>query len=114
MLVEDSADIRETMRALLELRGHVVLDASDGAAGVALVEEQQPDVALIDLGLPGLDGFAVATALRTSGTSTRLVAVSGYGRPEDRARSSDAGFDAHLVKPIDPAQLELLLRQLAS
>jgi CheY-like chemotaxis protein/two-component sensor histidine kinase len=114
VLVEDSDDIRETMRALLELRGHVVLDASDGAAGVALVQQQQPDVALIDIGLPGLDGFGVAAALRANGSSARLIAVSGYGRPEDRARASDAGFDAHLVKPVDPAELDLLLRQLDS
>jgi CheY-like chemotaxis protein len=111
-LVEDCDDIRETMRALLELRGHVVIDASDGQAGVALVQQQQPDVALIDIGLPGMNGFGVAAAIRAAGSSTRLIAVSGYGRPEDRARSSDAGFDAHLVKPLDLADLERVLQQL--
>jgi CheY-like chemotaxis protein len=111
-LVEDCDDIRETMRALLELRGHVVIDASDGQAGVALVQQQQPDVALIDIGLPGMNGFGVAAAIRAAGSSTRLIAVSGYGRPEDRARSSDAGFDAHLVKPLDLAELERVLQQL--
>jgi CheY-like chemotaxis protein len=112
-LVEDSDDIRETMRALLELRGHVVFDAANGVDGLALVEAEHPDVALIDLGLPGLDGFGVASALRAAGCSARLVAVSGYGRPEDRARSGEAGFDAHLVKPVDPADLDRILRELA-
>jgi signal transduction histidine kinase len=113
-VVDDNDDIRETLRALLELRGHVVLDAADGAAGVALVTEHAPDVALVDIGLPGMDGFDVAAALRSAGSSTHLIAVSGYGRAEDRARASEVGFDAHLVKPVDPDALDRLLQHLAN
>ena len=91
-----------------------MLDAADGAAGVALVAENAPDVALIDIGLPGMDGFDVAAALRSAGSSTHLIAVSGYGRAEDRARASEAGFDAHLVKPVDPDALDRLLQHLAN
>jgi signal transduction histidine kinase/ActR/RegA family two-component response regulator len=107
LIVEDNADAREMLRRWLELAGHDVRVAVDGPSGVAAALASAPDVALIDLGLPGLDGYEVARRIRASapGAAVRLVAVTGYGQQEDRARAHAAGFDAHLVKPVDVAQL---------
>jgi signal transduction histidine kinase len=103
LLVEDNADSAETLRTLLSLRGHDVHVANDGPSGVALARTSRPEVALIDIGLPGYDGFEVARRLRASpgGDAIRLVALTGYGQPEDRRAASAAGFDAFLVKPVD-------------
>jgi signal transduction histidine kinase/DNA-binding response OmpR family regulator len=109
-VVEDNADIRETLRELLQLHGHEVLEAVDGPSGLELVLAETPDVALVDIGLPGMDGYAVAERVRAAGSSVRLVALTGYGRLEDRARSGGVGFDAHLVKPVE---LDELTRALA-
>jgi signal transduction histidine kinase/DNA-binding response OmpR family regulator len=111
VLVEDNADIRDSLRALLELCGHSVEEAEDGRQGIALVRERAPDVALIDIGLPGLDGYEVARQLR-GGPATRLIAMTGYGRPEDRRLALDAGFHAHLVKPVNFDDLSNLLASL--
>jgi two-component system CheB/CheR fusion protein len=106
VLVEDSEDIRETMRELLELEGHEVRVGSDGEAGCQLILTQVPDVALVDVGLPRLDGLEVARRVRSEcGRRVRLIALTGYGRSEDRGASFHAGFDSHLVKPIDLDQL---------
>jgi len=107
LIVEDNDDARETLRLALELAGHTVFDAANGAAGIELVARMAPDVALIDLGLPGLSGFEVAKAIRASAgpKPTTLIALTGYGLPEDRRRAEDAGFDLHLVKPVDFAKL---------
>jgi PAS domain S-box-containing protein len=110
-LVEDHADARAGLRALLELWGHQVEEAEDGERGLALLRTWVADVALIDLGLPGLDGYALARAARAEagGRKIVLVALTGYGQPEDRRRVEAAGFDAHLVKPVDPDALQRLL-----
>jgi CheY-like chemotaxis protein len=81
---------------------HAVPAAADGFRGLELVRAERPDVALVDLGLPGLDGYAVARAIRKDAFPGKpyLVAVTGYGQPEDRRRALEAGFDAHLVKPV--------------
>jgi two-component system, sensor histidine kinase len=106
LIVEDHDDAREMLRTALALRGHEVVEAKDGPGGVEMAERTRPDVALIDVGLPGFDGYEVARRVRRLGGPTmRLVALTGYGRPEDRARARQAGFDAHLVKPVDPQQL---------
>jgi signal transduction histidine kinase/DNA-binding response OmpR family regulator len=110
-VIEDNPDIRETLRALLELRGYEVLEAEDGPAGVALVLARRPDVALVDIGLPGLDGYQVAERVRAAGT--HLVALTGYGGAEDRNRAVSAGFVAHLVKPVEFESLARLLDELA-
>jgi signal transduction histidine kinase len=110
-VIEDNPDIRETLRELLELRGHEVLEAEDGPQGVALVLARRPDVALVDIGLPGLDGYAVAARLRAA-CRTRLVALSGYGGGEDRSRAAEAGFEAHLVKPVEFEDLARVLERL--
>jgi signal transduction histidine kinase len=107
VVVEDHDDARDALQILLTLQGHDVRTASDGLTGVALILEAQPDVALIDVGLPGLDGYAVARQVRQGAKSPgiRLVAVTGYGQPYDRARARDAGFDLHLTKPVSPGDI---------
>jgi PAS domain S-box-containing protein len=111
LIVEDNDDARESLRLLLESLGHRVLATADGPHGIALALDHQPEVLLIDLGLPGLDGYAVARAVRASpvGMSALLIAVTGYGQAEDRRRSTEAGFDAHLVKPVSQSLLSSLL-----
>ena len=113
VLVEDNADIRDTLKALLELKGHKVEEAEDGRSGVDLILSRSPSVALVDIGLPGLDGYQLARELRARPSRTRLVAMTGYGRPEDRRLALEAGFDAHLVKPVDFDDLTRLLDELS-
>ena len=107
LIIEDNDDARETLRILLEMSGHRVETASDGAAGLEKALAIRPEVALIDVGLPKMDGYEVARRIRASKGIRRpfLVALTGYGLPEDRQRAFDAGFDAHLVKPVDSATL---------
>src|SRR6266850_1360687 len=111
LIVEDNDDARESLRLLLESLGHRVLAAADGPRGVALALNHQPEVILIDLGLPGLDGYEVARAVRAgpAGKSAVLIAVTGYGQAEDRRRSTEVGFDAHLVKPVSQSLLSTLI-----
>ena len=111
LIIEDQPDAADMLKALLEVHGHEVLVAYTGTDGVRVAREQHPDVVLCDLGLPGMDGFEVAAALRTApgGAPQRLVAVTGYGQEQDRRRSREAGFHHHLVKPIDMGELEEVL-----
>jgi len=114
LVIEDSVDAAESLRDVLELSGHQVVVAHDGVAGIAKAGEFQPDVVFCDIGLPGdTDGYAVASALRRLPTtaSAILVALTGYARPEDREHALEAGFDAHLAKPVDLSILEQLLAQ---
>ncbi|MDB6000275.1 MAG: chemotaxis protein methyltransferase CheR [Rhizobacter sp.] len=110
VIVEDNEDTRGAMETLLEMAGHQVASADNGEAGLAKVMAEQPDLALIDIGLPGRDGYSVARALRAGGYRGRLVALTGYGTPEDAQRALDAGFDEHQVKPLDWKVLERLLQ----
>jgi PAS domain S-box-containing protein len=111
LVVEDNEDARELITTWLEMGGHSVQGAADGQEGLELALTMRPDVALVDIGLPVLDGYEVAKSLRAAegGGAVFLVAVTGYGRPEDRARALDAGFDAYVVKPIDKAALATAL-----
>ena len=111
LVVEDNDDARDSLRLLLESLGHRVVAAADGTEGLARAESHRPEVALIDLGLPGLDAYEVARALRATpaGKTITLIAVTGYGQAEDRRRSKEAGFDAHLVKPVSQALLSSLI-----
>ncbi|WP_267146713.1 hybrid sensor histidine kinase/response regulator [Pyxidicoccus xibeiensis] len=111
LLVEDHTDSRQLVRELLETDGHTVFEAEDGLSGLAKARELHPDVVLLDIGLPGLDGYEVARALRASesGRALLIVAVTGYGLREDRLRALQAGFDEHLVKPVDLARLREVL-----
>jgi two-component system, sensor histidine kinase len=113
LIVEDNQDAREGLRLLLESWGHRVEEAADGERGVEQALASKPDVALIDVGLPGLDGYEVARKIRggPGGRSIRLVAVTGYGQPEAIQRAHEAGFSAHLVKPLDPDALRRLLAE---
>jgi signal transduction histidine kinase/DNA-binding response OmpR family regulator len=107
LIVEDNDDARESLRVMLELDGHDVMTAATGEDGLDRALAHGPTIALVDLGLPGLDGFEVARRLRAvpQGADMHLVAITGYGQPMDRARTRAAGFDAHLVKPVDPRVL---------
>jgi signal transduction histidine kinase len=111
VVVDDSEDIRETMCELLSLWGHEVKTAGDGRAGLDLILEQTPDVAVVDIGLPELDGLEVARAVRASprGQEVRLVAMTGFGQKQDRIRVVQAGFDTHLVKPARVEDLQAAL-----
>jgi CheY-like chemotaxis protein len=112
VLVEDNPDIRETMSELLTICGHEVTPAEDGEAGLALILQTHPDAALIDIGLPKLDGYQVAERVRADAgmVGIRLIAMTGFGQEEDRRRAITAGFDDHIVKPPD---LDVLLRVLS-
>jgi len=107
LVVEDNLDAAESMKLLLEQIGHEVTVVTNGAEAVDVALRIRPDVVLLDIGLPGMDGFQLAAALRLRPETqrARLIAVSGYGQEKDRERSSLAGFDLHLVKPVDPARL---------
>ena len=113
LVVEDNPDAAATMRDFLELSGHKVELAANGTDGVEAARQFHPEVVLCDLGLPGMDGYEVAARLRRdpATSSAKLIAVTGYGRDEDRRRSKEAGFDLHLTKPVDPAQLRAVLRE---
>ena len=112
LVVEDNADAAETLRDFLELSGHEVELAKSGTDGIEAARHFHPEVVLCDLGLPGMDGFQVAAALRgdPETASAKLIAVTGYGREEDRRKSKEAGFDLHLTKPVDPVQLRRVLQ----
>jgi len=117
LIIEDNQDAAATLRSLLELAGHRVRVARDGHEGLEALRERLPDVALIDLGLPRIDGYEVARRARTmidGQPSPVLVALTGYGLPEDRRRSAEAGFDAHLVKPVDLSALHGLLARVSA
>jgi len=110
LLVEDNRDNRESLRELLELQGHVVHVAADGVEGLRRAIELRPEVALLDIGLPSLSGYDLAGRIRAAlGDSIALVALTGYGQPEHRRRALASGFDAHITKPIDIADLQRLL-----
>ncbi len=111
LIIEDSRDTAESLGMLLELLGYETRLALTGTAGVELATAWSPDVVLCDIGLPGLDGYRVAAALRQHPTTAQvhLIAVTGYGRDEDRRRSREAGFDHHLTKPVDYDDLKPLL-----
>ena len=111
LVVEDNADAREVLVTSLRLDGHEVHEAADGHAGLEAAVRLVPDVALIDVGLPGLDGYEVAQGIRSTqaGAAMLLVALTGYGQAEDRRRALAVGFDVHLVKPVAPERLAEVL-----
>jgi CheY-like chemotaxis protein len=107
MIVDDNADVAEITELLLKAAGCDVRVAYDGNEALATAEAFHPETVFMDLGLPGLDGYEVCQRIRATawGKKVRLVAVSGWARPEDQQRSAAAGFDLHLVKPVDPRVL---------
>jgi len=113
LIVEDNDDARAMLRHLLEQIGHEVHEAADGLTGLDRTLALEPDAAVIDIGLPGIDGYEVARRVRAAGrTGVLLIAVTGYGQAGDRQRSGEAGFDAHFTKPVDPLALDALLMSL--
>jgi protein-histidine pros-kinase len=112
LVVEDNADAREMLRLFLQLEGHEVHEAADGHEGLRTAIAVRPDVAFIDIGLPGIDGYQLVRELRARGDAVPvLVAVTGYGRAEDRQRVQAAGFDTHLIKPVDPATITQIMQR---
>jgi len=110
LIVEDNEDSRELLAAILSQRGYRVLTAEDGRAGIVAALASRPNVLLVDIGLPGIDGYGLAREVRRElGRAVYLVAITGYGQPEDRVRAERAGFDVHLTKPVDIGALERLL-----
>jgi two-component system, sensor histidine kinase len=112
LLIEDNVDAAETLTEMLDLWGYDVLVAHSGENGLERALSESPEVVLCDIGLPDLEGYDVARRLRAaSGVHMTLIALTGYGRPEDRDTALDAGFDHHVVKPIAPERLRALLQQ---
>jgi PAS domain S-box-containing protein len=110
LVVDDSTDGREMLSMALRMSGHEVFEAATGHEGIEMARRYAPAIVLVDIGLPDIDGYELARRIRqTSGKTIRLIALTGYGRPEDRGRAEQAGFDAHAVKPIDPSRLAELL-----
>jgi len=113
VLVEDNDDLREIFHGVLEARGHHVKEARDGIEGLALIIAEKPDVALVDIGLPGMDGYEVARRVRVAlGHSVYLVALTGRGTESDRLQALSAGFDRHMIKPVDMELVERMLQDL--
>ena len=112
LIVEDNADARDALRMLLELDGHDVAAAGEGMEALEIARSKDPDIALVDIGLPGIDGYTVARRLRQQlppGT-LRLVAMTGFGQSSDRDQALAAGFDSHLIKPARTEQIQRALR----
>jgi CheY-like chemotaxis protein len=115
LVVEDNADAREMLRIVLELAGHEVHEAVDGPSGLATALGLRPDIVLVDIGLPGFDGLEMARRVRHEvSAAIHLIALTGYGQPDDRRLALEAGFDAHLVKPVDPPALLAAIRAVFS
>ena len=112
VLIEDQPDACDMATRLLEMRGHEVMVATTGSAGISAILEHRPDVALVDISLPDIDGYAVAREIRTRlGPTIPLIALTGLGQPEDVKRSHEAGFARHLTKPFDIEDLENVIQE---
>jgi CheY-like chemotaxis protein len=111
VLIEDNEDALQGLRATLELDGHSVVAARDGPSGLRAVIDSRPDVAIIDIGLPGMTGLEVAKRSRAAGYGGLMIALSGYGRGTDVQQAFASGFDLHLVKPVDATELQRLMAE---
>src|SRR5262249_48332105 len=111
LVVDDNVDAAESLAMLLRMKGHEVHCAHDGPGALEAAAAVRPELILLDIGMPGMDGYEVARRLRTDGTQGKamLVAVTGYGQEEDRTRSYAAGFDEHFVKPLNSQILREIL-----
>ena len=111
LVVDDDPDVRAALRMLLQAVGHRVDEASEARSALALVVERTPEVVFVDINLPGMNGYELARRIREQlGPATpRLIALTGYGRPEDRRRAREAGFDEFLLKPADADEIEGLI-----
>jgi CheY-like chemotaxis protein len=113
LVADDNQDAADSLAMLLEMSGHDVRVVHDGRAALSVAQTFRPDTMLLDIGMPELNGYEVARALRQEpwGSSITLIALTGWGQGSDRQRAIDAGFDRHLTKPIDPDALEAILSQ---
>jgi CheY-like chemotaxis protein len=113
LVVDDNVDAAESTAAYLRLEGHEVKTVSDGNEALSSVRVFAPHVIVLDIGLPGLDGYAVARQLRERGDTSHalLIAMTGYGQKDDKQRATEAGFDYHFVKPTDPRQIQAAIEQ---
>jgi CheY-like chemotaxis protein len=114
LVVDDNLDGADTLSMLLELSGYKVRSVYDGLTALKAVDEFHPHAIVLDIGLPGLDGYEVARRVRGSQTDIVLIALTGYGQESDRERSRLAGFDHHFVKPTDPHTLCDILQRCAA
>ena len=115
LIVEDNADAREMLRLLLEFDGYQVKGVGDGLTAVDVILGERPDIALVDIGLPGINGFEVARRVRQqlSSDDIQLIALTGFVQDSDRECSREAGFDHHLIKPVDLTVLRQLLHDIS-
>jgi CheY-like chemotaxis protein len=114
LIADDNQDALESLALMLRMEGHEVICASDGEEALALAGQRRPEIVVLDVGMPKLDGCEVARRIRAEawGRGAILVALTGWGQDVDRRRSREAGFDMHLVKPVDPATLcDMLVTQ---
>lgn len=111
LLIDDNADMRQMLATSLSIQGHEVSEAGDGLGAVQLANELAPEVVIVDIGLPEIDGYEVARRLRANPATreVRLIALTGYGQQEDKQRAIDAGFDEHLTKPVDADTLDRVI-----
>ncbi|HWM70342.1 MAG TPA: response regulator [Steroidobacteraceae bacterium] len=110
LVVDDNADATNTLQLLLQSLGHDTRVAYDGPSALAIADEFKPDVVLLDIGMPGMNGLEVARHLRSRKEHrVKIVAITGWGAQADRKLSTDAGFDVHLVKPVDESELQRIL-----
>ena len=110
VLVDDLVHYTEALKGVFELDGHSVHTANDGATGLRVIREVRPDLAFIDLGLPDVDGYELARTIRAEGIQAYLVAFTARGGDKTRAKTSDAGFDRHILKPLLPDERREVLR----
>jgi CheY-like chemotaxis protein len=111
LVADDNRDAADTLARLLAFHGHEVRVAYDGASALELAREYRPRVAILDIGMPLVNGYDAAQRLRAAhGTAITLIAATGWGQESDRRRAADAGFDHHLTKPLDPEALNEILR----
>jgi CheY-like chemotaxis protein len=113
--VDDNADSAQTLAMVLDVMGHETRLANDGLEAVRIAQEFQPDIVLLDIGMPRLNGYEACRKIREQAWATAviIIAVTGWGQDDDRRRSKEAGFDLHLVKPLDPLVVERMMRDLA-
>jgi DNA-binding response OmpR family regulator len=115
LVADDNRDAADSLQRVLTLYGHDVQVCYDGTAAIRMAQEFRPRVAVLDIGMPGTNGFQVASALRAqAGARPALIALTGWGQESDRRKALEAGFDFHLTKPVDPGVLNDLLVEIAS
>jgi CheY-like chemotaxis protein len=114
LVVDDNCDAAESLAAVLEFMGNKTRWTHDGSEALRVAAESTPEVMLIDIGMPGMNGYELARAVRSKpwGTEVVLIALTGWGQDDDRRQAREAGFDAHILKPADPTELERLLQSL--